>query len=1083
MNIAEVFIRRPIMTTLVMSAILLFGVMAYRFLPVSDLPNVDFPTILVSASLPGASPDTMASAVATPLEKQFTTIAGLDSMTSTSALGISNITLQFTLSRNIDAAAQDVQAAIARAASQLPQNMPSPPTFNKVNPADQPILYVSLSSPTLPLYTVDEYAETLLAQRISMVNGVAQVQVYGSQKYAVHVQLDPKALAIRQIGIDEAHAAVEHANANLPTGTLYGAHEAFTVQANGQLTKASFYAPIIVAYRNGSPVRLDEIGRAIDSVENDKIASWYNNTRAIVLAIQRQPGTNTVEVVDSIKQLLPFFRAQIPPSVNMNILYDRSVSIRDSVNDVKFSLFLAVCLVVLVIFLFLRNLSATVIPSIALPMSIIGTFAVMYELNYTLDNLSLMALTLSVGFVVDDAIVMLENIVRHMEMGKGVLEAALEGSREVSFTILSMTLSLAAVFIPVLFMGGILGRLLHEFAVVIGMAILVSGFVSLTLTPMLCSRFLRPSKEAHHGRAYLLLDRGFDRLIRGYEVSLSAVMRHRLATMIVSGIVLLITAAQFYAIPKGFLPSEDTGQIFSFTEAAQGISFDAMKQHQFALNRVVMADPNVSNFMSSIGASGPNATLNTGRIFIRLKRMNDRAWVPNSTLTWLATKVSGVPVVEPTVAGLASHFGHRMSVDEVIQEFRPKLGTVPGIRVFMQNLPPIRVGGQLTKSQYQYSLQSPNTEELYRSATDMESRMKQLPGLLDVTSDLQIKNPQVNVLIDRDKASALGVTAHQVEEALYTAYGQRQISTIYSPNNEYRVIMELEPQYQMDPSSLGMLYIRSNTGQLVPLNTVAHLAMDVGPLTVNHLGQLPAVTLSFNLAPNVSLGPAVAEVQKLGREIMPATISTSFQGAAQAFQSSLAGLGLLLLMAILVIYIVLGILYESFIHPLTILSGLPSAAFGALLTLQIFHLELNIYGFVGVIMLIGIVKKNAIMMIDFALDLQRNQGKPAAEAIFAGSLIRFRPIMMTTMSALMGTLPIALGIGAGAEARRPLGLAVVGGLLFSQLVTLYLTPVFYTYMEDLQGWFRRPARARVAEEGELPAASVLADGRNGPGRH
>ncbi len=1069
MNFTELFIRRPVMTTLVMGAILLFGWAGYRLLPVSDLPNVDFPTINVSASLPGASPETMASSVATPLEKQFSTIAGLDSMTSGSALGVTNITLQFSLSRDIDSAGQDVQAAIARAAGQLPPNLPTPPTFNKVNPADQPILYLALSSITLPLYQVDEYAETLMAQRISMVSGVAQVSVFGSQKYAVHIRFDPKALAYRQIGIDEAAAAVVNANVNLPTGTLYGTHQAFTVQASGQLFDASHYNPLIVAYRNGSPVRLDQVGSAIDSVQNDKVASWFNNTRAIVLAIQRQPGTNTVEVVDSIKSLMPFFRAQMPPSVTLDILYDRSVSIRDSVNDVKFSLLLAVVLVVLVIFLFLRNLSATIIPSVALPMSIIGTFAAMYELGYTVDNLSLMALTLSVGFVVDDAIVMLENIVRHMEMGEGVLEAALSGSREIGFTILSMTLSLAVVFLPVLLMSGILGRLLHEFAVVIAMAILVSGFVSLTLTPMLCSRFLRSAHKAKHGRVYMALEHFFEKLLHGYDVTLQVALRHRAVVMAISGILLVITAWQFWVIPKGFLPNEDTGQIFAFTEAGQDISFQAMRQHQHVLNAIVLQDPNVANFMSSIGSSGPNATLNTGRLFMRLRAMEERQWVPNPTLAQIAEKLSGLPLLGSAARRLSSHIGHYMTAEEIIEELRPKLAVVPGVRTFMQVPPPIRIGGTLTKSQYQFTLESPDTDALYGSTGILETKIRQLPGLQDVTSDLQIKNLQAMIHIDRDKASALGVTAQQVEDALYTAYGQRQISTIYAPNNEYWVITELEPQYQLDPNALSMLYIRSGKGQLVPLNTVASFSPAVGPLTVNHFGQLPAVTISFNLKPGAALGDAVNGIDRLARETLSGKVSTTFQGTARAFQSSLTGLGLLLVLAVLVIYVVLGILYESFIHPITILSGLPSAGFGALLTLQLFHLELNLYGFVGVIMLIGIVQKNAIMMIDFAIDAQRNTGKSPEEAIYYGCLVRFRPIMMTTMAALMGTLPIAIGIGAGASARRALGLAVVGGLLFSQFVTLYLTPVFYVYMERFQERLGRFLSRRRAQAEPLPA--------------
>ena len=1029
----ELFIRRPVMTTLIMAGILIFGLVAYRLLPVSDLPAVDYPTISVSANLAGASPETMASSVATPLEKELSTIPGIETMTSTSTQGGTSISLQFALSRNIDAAAQDVQAAISQAQRQLPRDV-LPPSFRKVDPSASPILYYALRSTTMPLHQLNEYAETFLAQRLATVDGVAQVQVYGSMKYAVRIQLDPQQLAARSIGIDEVSRAVENGSVNLPTGILWGTDKAYSVESQGQLRNADEFRRLVVAYRDGAPVRLGDLGNVVDSVQDTKRASWFNGERAVVLAIQRQPGTNTVAVAERVKAVVSELRSQIPPSVDIATLNDRSITVRASVDDVKFTLFLALCLVVMVIFLFLRNLRATAIPALALPMSLIGTFAVMYLLGYSLDNLSLMALTLAVGFVVDDAIVVLENIVRHIEKGESVLEASINGSREITFTVISMTLSLVAVFIPVLFLGGLIGRLFQAFAVTIGVAILVSGVVSLTLTPMLCSRWLKPKgeEEKRHGRMYRATERAWEGTLSWYQRSLAWVMDRRGLALAFSALILVGTVAVARILPKGFIPSEDQQQLRGTTETAEGTSYDAMVKHQLAAAAIVQEDPNVDGFMSAVGGGGRLSTVNQGRFFIHLKPRSER----------------------------------EMSADEVARSLSQKLSAVPGMRAFISNPPVLNIGGRSSNSEYQYTLTSSDMEALYQGAGALEQRLHDVPGLVDVSSDLQIKNPQVQVEIARDRAAALGIDVNQIESALYNAYGARQVSTIYTPNDQYWVVMELLPQYQRDLSAMSLLHLTGRQGVSVPLGSLAKVTPSVGPLTVNHSGQLPSVTLSFNLQPGTSIGTAVERVEAAAREVLPSTVSSSFAGTAQAFQQAQAGLLVLLVLAILVIYLVLGMLYESFIHPLTILSGLPFAGFGALLALMVFGLDLSIYAFVGIIMLVGIVKKNAIIMIDFAIEAERNHGKSAHDAILEAASVRFRPIMMTTMAALMGTLPIALGHGAGAESRRPLGVAVVGGLFFSQIITLYITPVIYTYFDALQG---RLGRGKAEEPVRAPA--------------
>ena len=1033
MSISSLFIHRPIMTTLVMLSIVLVGVIGYRLLPVSDLPNVDTPMIQVGASLSGASPETMASTVATPLEKEFSTIAGVESMSSSSSQGSTSITLQFALSRDIDAAAQDVQAAIARSVRRLPSDMTSPPSYRKSNPADQPILWLTLTSPFLPMSELDDLGQTMMAQRISMVNGVAQVQVYGSQKYAVRIQLDPYALAARQIGLDDVASVIDQYNVNLPLGSLSGPHKVTALQANGQLTEADQFASLIVTYKNGQPVRLKDLGAITDSVENDRNVAWFgtptSRERAIILVVQRQPGTNTVEVANAVKALLPTFQEKLPAAVSLSVLRDSSVAIKASATDVQYTLLLTLVLVVLVIFLFLRNLSATIIPSLTLPISILATFAVMSLLNYSLDNLSLMALTLCVGFVVDDAIVMLENIIRHMEMGKPRMQAALDGAKEIGFTIVSMTISLAAVFIPVLFLGGQVGRLFREFSVTIGVAVLVSGVISLTLTPMLASRFLRDQHRIHHGLAYKVTEAGFQAMLRFYSWSLLKVLQHRLATVVFSLAVLGATVWLYIEIPGGFIPTEDRDQIQIQTEGAQDISYEAMASHQQALADIVQRDPNVARFMSNNGGG------NSGRMFVVLKPKNQRT----------------------------------MSADQVIASLRPKLQSVPGIRATLNNPPPFSVGGRSSRSPYQLTLLGADTNELYKYAATLEQQIRALPDLQDISSDLQLKNPELNVEIDRDRAFVMDVTPLQIERTLYGAFGGREVSTIYTPDNQYSVIMELQRKYQTDPSMLSMLYVRSSKGQLVPLRTLIKQREDVGALSINHTGQIPSVTISFNLKPGVALSQAVEQVNAITRLSIPDGITSKFQGTAQAFQDSQRSMGLLLILAIVVIYIVLGILYESFYHPITILSALPFAAFGALLTLMIFKAELSVYAFVGIIMLVGLVKKNGIMMVDFAIAAQRTEGKNPHDAIHEACMVRFRPIMMTTMAALVAGIPIAMGWGAGAESRRPLGLAVVGGLLFSQALTLYVTPVFYVYMERLRRLIHR-----LPEDGAKVTATISA---------
>lgn len=1016
MRLPEVCIHRPVMTTLIMLSIVLFGVISYRSLPIAELPNVDFPVVEVSASLPGASPETMASSVATPLENQFTQVAGIRKMTSVNSLGSTRITLEFELNRNIDAAALDIQTAISAAQRALPSDLPDPPSLRKRNPANFAIYYLRLSSPSLPVSTINDYAETVLQQQVSTIDGVAQVQFWGRQRYAVRIQVDPGAMMIRNLNWTEIEKAIKTGNTNMATGTISGTSQEAAIKTTGSLTRAADYNNIVLAYQNGAPVRIKDIGRALDDVDNRRSSTFFGNEQGMMMAVYRQPGSNTVKIVDEISKALPQLREQIPAAINIEVMYDRSVGIRSSIHDVQFTLTLAAALVVMVIFLFLRNFMATLISSVALPISVIGTFSVMYVMGFSLNNLSLMALTLSVGFVVDDAIVMLENIMRHREKGLSGRQAALVGSREVSFTILSMTVSLVAVFIPIIFMEGMIGRLLNEFALTISAAVLVSGLVSLTLTPMMCSRFLRGHDSSSHGKLFNWTETAFQSLLEAYAVGLRWCLRHHFVVFLTFVATILATIYLYSIIQKDFLPPEDTGRLLVRTEAGDEASYDALVAYQHQLAALAAANPNIDAVMERAGSS--SRTSNQGFMLLRLKTREER---PDR------------------------------DINKIVQDLRSKLNSVPGIKAFVLNPPAIRVGGRLSNAEYQYTLQDLDLEKLNTWAEIMRVEMGNLPGFQDVTSDLQIKSPTVLVKIDRDRAALLGVDAQSIEKVLAAAYGSRKISTIYANSAQFPVILEVDPKYQNNLQGLSELFVTAANGKQIRLDAITTAVAEVAPLTVNHQGLLPAVTLSFNLSPEVSLGTAIEAVNALERRVqLPASVSARFGGTAEAFQSSLRNMGLLLFMAVVVVYMVLGILYESFIHPLTILSGLPAASFGALLALMAFNLPLTLYAFVGIIMLVGIVKKNAIMMIDFALQRQRIDGMDPEDAIYDACILRFRPIMMTTFAALAGALPIALGHGAGAEARAPLGITVIGGLAVSQIITLFLTPVIYIYLDKLQ---------------------------------
>jgi hydrophobic/amphiphilic exporter-1 (mainly G- bacteria), HAE1 family len=1020
MSFSKTFIDRPIATSLIMAAILLAGIMGFSQLPLAALPKVDFPTVSVGASLPGADPTTMASSVAAPLERQFAQIAGLSQMTSISTLGNTSVTLQFDLDRNIDAATQDVQSAINAAGGQLPKNLPNPPTYRKTNPADSPILIIGAWSDALPIDKVDDYADNFLGQQISQLNGVGQVIIFGEQKPAVRVQIDPAAIAAQGLSLEDVRGVLANTTTNAPKGTINGPFLGATIDSNDQIFTAKDYKKVVIAYRNGAPVHVEDVGDAVDSVENTQIAAWADQHRGIVLGVFRQPGANVIDTADLVKAELPRLRLTIPRSIHVEVMQDRTLTIRASVSDVEKTMLITITLVVLVIFLFLRKLWATVIPGIAVPLSLVGTFGVMYLFGYSLDNLSLMALTIAVGFVVDDAIVMIENIVRYIEQGDTPYEAAVKGSRQIGFTILSITVSLIAVFIPLLLMGGIVGRLSHEFAVTISMAVIISAFVSLTLTPMMCARFLSQEEDQQHGRFYMVLEGFFDWLVHSYERLLKIVLRHQPLTLGVFFATLTLTVVLFVMMPKGFFPQQDNGLLYASTEAAENISFDDMVRKQEQAMAIVRADPAMATVPGAIGANG-GGTTNTGRMFPSLKPFNQRT----------------------------------ASADEVIDRLMPKLATLQGFKVHLQARQDITVGGRLSRTQYQYTLQDADSAELSHWSNVMLDRLRAMPQLEDVATDEQPGGPKLMVKVDRETASRLGITSQQIDDTLYDAFGQRQVATTFTQLNQYHVILEADPKDQASPDALNRIYVKSATGAQVPLSAIATFERSISPLSVSHQGQFPAVTLSFNLSPGVALGDAVALIQKAGVDAhVPRTVLASFQGNAQAFQASLTTMPYLIMAALVAVYIVLGVLYESYIHPLTILSTLPSAGVGALLMLSLFGFPLDMMGLIGIILLIGIVKKNAIMMIDFALEAERHQGLSPVDSIYQAALLRFRPIMMTTMAALFGGIPLALATGAGSEFRRPLGVAIVGGLIVSQALTLFTTPVVYLYLDRFSLWLR-----------------------------